>query len=112
MSFSAVMDRDYDLVLMDVHMPALDGVQATRAIVGSLPPDQLPCIVAMTASALDEERESCLEAGMDGFLPKPVSLAELARVLESVPRRGASSEAADREGDAPLETVVSDARVA
>ncbi len=68
----------YDLVLMDMHMPVMDGLEATRAIramehVGG---SRLP-IVAMTANVLEEAREACREAGMDDFLPKPFIRAQL-----------------------------------
>ena len=69
----------YDLVLMDVQMPALDGYGATRALraAGSRIP-----VVAMTAAAVEGERERCLAAGMDDFLTKPVIVSALADVLE------------------------------
>lgn len=89
----------YDLVLMDCHMPVMDGFAATRAIraaeSGGGP--RTP-ILAMTASDLDADRDACLAAGMDGFVPKPVRRDELAVVLaqvasarrRSVPARAAS----------------------
>jgi CheY-like chemotaxis protein len=66
---------------MDLHMPELDGVAATRAI-RALPgaPSRVP-IVALTADAFAETRERCFAAGMDAFLSKPVSLDALAQVL-------------------------------
>ncbi len=76
---------DYVLVLMDVEMPVMDGVTAARRIrAGEAGGRRLP-IIAMTANALKEDRDRCLEAGMDGYLAKPVSLqalqSEIARVL-------------------------------
>jgi CheY-like chemotaxis protein/HPt (histidine-containing phosphotransfer) domain-containing protein len=80
----------YDLVLMDVRMPILDGVEATRRIrtaelgmqtAKGAAARRLP-IVAMTAGALNGDRESCLQAGMDDYVSKPLSPAALARVLE------------------------------
>jgi len=77
-------DGPFDLVLMDVQMPVMDGLAATRAIRrreqfegGHLP------IVAMTARAMKGDRELCLEAGMDGYLSKPIRRAELLDVLRS-----------------------------
>ena len=70
----------YDLVLMDCHMPEMDGFEATGAI-RRLPGSRKP-IVALTASALKEDRRRCTAAGMDDFLAKPVSRDALARVLE------------------------------
>jgi two-component system sensor histidine kinase/response regulator len=86
----AVRRRPYDAVLMDFHMPEVDGVQAARAIRalpggrGSTP------VVAVTAGGSPAEREACVAAGMDDFLPKPVSSRALARalgrVIEGAPR--------------------------
>jgi signal transduction histidine kinase/CheY-like chemotaxis protein len=77
---AAVVAGDYDLVLMDLHMPRLDGIDATREI-RRLVPGRRPRIVALTASATDESRRASLAAGMDDFLTKPLEVAELRRVL-------------------------------
>jgi signal transduction histidine kinase/CheY-like chemotaxis protein len=78
----AALERQrYDLVLMDVQMPEMDGLAATRAICARWPRGARPRIVAMTANALHGDRERCLEAGMDGFVAKPVDRQELARAL-------------------------------
>ena len=74
----------YDLVFMDMQMPVMGGVEATRAIreqerTGGRKP--VP-IVAMTANAFNEDRERALAAGMDGFMTKPIDLAKLKRILE------------------------------
>jgi CheY-like chemotaxis protein len=73
----------YDLVLMDVHMPELDGLEATRRIRASEAAMSLPRtrIVALTANAFGEDREACLAAGMDDFLVKPLDRDRLAEVL-------------------------------
>ncbi len=84
----AVRAEDYDLVLMDCHMPGLDGIGATRALRATLP-ERLP-VFALTADASGRERNACLAAGMDGFLTKPVSAAALADVLDDVLARPAS----------------------
>jgi CheY-like chemotaxis protein len=76
----------FDLVLMDVHMPGSDGIEATRRIRAAeaeRSARRTP-IIALTANALEEDREACLAAGMDGFLTKPLERERLTDVLTSV----------------------------
>jgi PAS domain S-box-containing protein len=78
-------DRCYDLVLMDAHMPVLDGLEATRAIKALYAAQDAataPPIIAVTANAFDEDRRRCLEAGMDDYLAKPFDREALHRLLE------------------------------
>ena len=77
----AVRGQHYDLVLMDIQMPVLDGVQAAQEIVQWRGPGGLPRIIAMTANAMPGDRETYLAAGMDGYLAKPIELDALASVL-------------------------------
>lgn len=72
--------NDYDLVLMDMQLPGMDGLEATREIRESSLGKQ-PLIVALTANAMPEDRTRCLEAGMDGFLTKPIRVAQLRELL-------------------------------
>ena len=64
--------RHYDVVLMDVQMPEMDGWTATRRICDEFPPDRRPRIVAMTANVLEEDLKRCTDAGMSDYVCKPV----------------------------------------
>jgi CheY-like chemotaxis protein len=80
---AATAGAPFDLVLMDVQMPGMDGFEATQAIrarEAALGQDHLT-IVAITAHAMKGDRERCLEAGMDGYVSKPVEAAELRRTI-------------------------------
>jgi len=79
----ALASKSYSLVLMDVHMPELDGVEATVEIRNRETDGQRVPIVALTASAMKEDRERCLAAGMDDFLSKPVRAEALYQVVET-----------------------------
>ena len=72
----------YDLVLMDAHMPEMSGLEATRKLRATLPPDRQPYIIAVTADAFVGSREQLLAAGMNGFMSKPIHQRELMRALE------------------------------
>jgi len=79
-----VQRQRYDVVLMDVQMPELDGLDATRRIVALMPPEQRPRIVAMTANAMQGDREACLAAGMDDYVTKPIRVDQLVEALMRV----------------------------
>ncbi len=74
---NAVLERGYDIVLMDIQMPVLDGIGATQRIRELLPPNRQPEIIALTANAMKEDETRCLDAGMNGFLTKPVQIEAL-----------------------------------
>ncbi|HSD56748.1 MAG TPA: response regulator, partial [Methanotrichaceae archaeon] len=78
----AVKRQPYDLVLMDIKMPEMNGLEAARAI-RSMSGILQPKIIAITAYALAGDREKCLEAGMDGYIPKPVQIGDLKTTLEA-----------------------------
>jgi len=75
---------DYDVILMDLHMPKVDGAEATRRIRAAEPPGRHTAIVAMTAAVRDEDRQTCINAGMDGFIAKPFDIAEVRQLLVKI----------------------------
>jgi signal transduction histidine kinase len=86
------LDRaEYDVVLMDVQMPELDGIEATRRIRRDLPPLRQPYIIALTAAAFPEDRMRCLDAGMNDFVARPVEAEALVLAL-----RGAATSVAEK----------------
>jgi CheY-like chemotaxis protein/nitrogen-specific signal transduction histidine kinase/HPt (histidine-containing phosphotransfer) domain-containing protein len=96
----AVARARYDVVLMDVQMPEMDGLAATRAIRSSLG-DKGPRIIAMTASAMEEDRRACMAAGMDDHVTKPITPATLAAALgrcEPAQALGAAAPSATNDG--------------
>ena len=80
-AIEALHRQFYDVVLMDVQMPEMDGLEATRYIRKEFPPDSQPRIIAMTANAMKGDREKCFAAGMDDYISKPVNPDELIRAL-------------------------------
>lgn len=91
LAIEAVRTRDYDLVLMDMQMPVMDGFESTRHIRELENGRRVP-IVALTARAMEGDEQKCLEAGMDGYLSKPVRMAELREMVLRV-TKGAHSTA-------------------
>ncbi|MEZ5635633.1 MAG: response regulator [Burkholderiaceae bacterium] len=80
--------QTYDVVLMDVQMPEMDGLEAARRITQRWPAGQRPRIIAMTANAMQGDREECLAAGMDDYLTKPIRVDRLVEALgNSRPRK-------------------------
>jgi len=74
--------KPYDILFLDVQMPEMDGLEATRQICQRWPAEKRPRIIAMTGNALVGDREKCLEAGMDDYISKPVRVGELQSALE------------------------------
>ena len=83
----ALERQPYQIILMDVHMPEMDGLTATRKIQDLYPPHQRPYIIALTASAMQGDRERCIAAGMQHYLTKPINPTELMQVLQEATQR-------------------------
>ena len=92
-AIGAVERQTYDVVLMDVQMPELDGFEASREINRRWPGERRPRIVAMTANAMQGDRELCAAAGMDDYVAKPIRPEALAEALSHVRPRGAPDQA-------------------
>ncbi len=73
--------HDYDVILMDLQMPKMDGIEATRRIIADFPGHRCPTIIAMTANALEGDKQECLDAGMHDYVTKPVKIEQLAYAL-------------------------------
>lgn len=87
-ALTQIRRKRYDLVLLDVQMPVLDGLETARCIRREWPdPADRPVLVALTANAMVGYRETCLEAGMDDYLSKPLRMIQLKRVLDEVSQR-------------------------
>ena len=96
-AIAALERKSYDVVLMDVQMPELDGLDATRRIVADWPEETRPHIIAMTANALPEDREACFAAGMNDYVAKPIRAEELAAALKRAKRLpGGDADSEDR----------------
>jgi PAS domain S-box-containing protein len=77
----AFNERHYPLVMMDLQMPTMDGLEATRQLRQRLPADRQPCIIAVTANAIMGDRERCLAAGMNDYITKPLKLDDIAAAI-------------------------------
>ncbi len=80
----ALERQDYDVILMDIQMPEMDGLEASRQIMTRWPEENRPAIIAMTASAMEGDREAALAAGMDDYVTKPIRVEELVGALNKV----------------------------
>ncbi|WP_126452317.1 ATP-binding protein [Sulfuriflexus mobilis] len=83
LALQRLRQQDYDIVFMDMHMPVMDGIEATRQWRAEEPSDKSVPIIALTANISDDDRLACLQAGMNEFLSKPVSPERLFNVLEN-----------------------------
>jgi CheY-like chemotaxis protein len=86
-AIESVERQTYDVILMDVQMPEMDGLEASRRITAKWPAGERPRIVAMTANAMQGDREMCLEAGMEDYVTKPIRVEALVEALNNVAAR-------------------------
>jgi CheY-like chemotaxis protein/HPt (histidine-containing phosphotransfer) domain-containing protein len=108
-ALQALYQHNYDLVLLDVQMPEMDGLETARRICERWPAGKRPRMVAMTANAMQGDREACLSAGMDDYMAKPIRREELNRVLEEARTRllsGSRSAGTDMTTDGDEEEVI------
>ncbi|MBN1236002.1 MAG: response regulator [Methanotrichaceae archaeon] len=89
---TALEKQRYDLILMDVQMPRMDGLEAASLIRKRWPLSEQPCIIALTACALEGDRDRCLDAGMDGYISKPVKMEDLREALRKCEIRRVQNE--------------------
>jgi CheY-like chemotaxis protein/HPt (histidine-containing phosphotransfer) domain-containing protein len=78
---SSVQKKKYDMIFMDIQMPELDGFETTRHLHRTFEPSQRPVIIAMTAFAMEGDKEKCIEAGMDDYISKPIIIEEIVNVI-------------------------------
>jgi GAF domain-containing protein/DNA-binding response OmpR family regulator len=100
-ALEALERQPYDLVLMDVQMPEMDGVEATRRILEHWPGGRRPWIVAMTAEVMQGDREGFLAAGMNDYVAKPIRPQELVAAIRRAPSRAGLETSADGHGTRP-----------
>lgn len=101
-AIAAIKDEPFDLVLMDIRMPVMDGIEATK-IIRSMPgPEARIPIIALTADVMDQSRKAYKEAGFDGLVAKPVNQAELNRGIELVVSSTGNEAAPTAEAGAPI----------
>ena len=84
-ALESVARQTYDVVLMDVPMPEMDGLEASRRLNADYPAGTRPKIIAMTANAMQGDREMCIDAGMDDYIAKPIRVDLLTEALLNVP---------------------------
>jgi CheY-like chemotaxis protein len=82
LALAAFEQRRYDVVLLDIQMPSMDGLEVARAIRQRWPAERQPYLVAITANVVEGAREACLSAGLDDYISKPIQVAELMQVIE------------------------------
>ena len=103
----ALEQKQYDIILMDMQMPEMDGLEATRQIVKKYPEGIRPYIIALTANAMHGDRERCIAAGMNDYVSKPIRVEDLQNAFDRMPETGksVSGDQAD-ESESPEDSVI------
>jgi signal transduction histidine kinase/DNA-binding response OmpR family regulator len=104
-AIESIHRQPYDVVLMDVQMPQMDGLDATRYIRKHFPADRQPRIIAMTANAMQGDRDACLTSGMDDYISKPINVGALMRALSHCRAPDGQSSSIDSRAFSDLPTV-------
>jgi CheY-like chemotaxis protein len=78
----AVKSAYYNLLLMDLQMPKVDGIEATRIICEQIPEENRPVIIALTAAVSSDIKKNCMDVGMKDFISKPISIKKLVEILK------------------------------
>ena len=103
----ALEEKRYDIILMDMQMPEMDGLEATRQIVKKYSEDVRPYIIALTANAMHGDRERCIAAGMNDYVSKPIRVEDLQNAFDRMPETATSSaDQSSDEGEAVDDSVI------
>ncbi len=102
-ALAALERAHYDVILMDMQMPEMDGLEATRRIVEKYPESRRPYIIALTANAMQGDRERCIAAGMNDYISKPIRMEDLHEAFDRCPVKPKAEEVpGDDEAAAPV----------
>lgn len=101
-ALAALERAHYDVILMDMQMPEMDGLEATRRIVEKYPESERPYIIALTANAMQGDRERCIAAGMNDYISKPIRMEDLHEAFDRCPVKPQPQEAAGEEAQTPV----------
>ncbi len=101
-ALAALEQKRYDVILMDMQMPEMDGLEATRQIVAKYPEPDRPYIIALTANAMQGDRERCLAAGMNDYISKPIRMEDLHEAFDRCPIKAVDNADEEKAGESGL----------
>ena len=111
-ALAALEEKHYDIILMDMQMPEMDGLEATRRIVMKYPELERPYIIALTANAMQGDRERCISAGMNDYISKPIRMEDLNEAFERCPVKPGTSDDEASDGSSVINIEVLDELIA